>query len=167
MPVLDLKEIFKISDEFKGTYTLKPEEVKLPPEVGELKKPVKVSVHVTKDKEGYKMKVKVEGTVELECSRCLEVYEKDFSHEKTKLLQNVPQEEGVFMLKPKELEVSFMEEPDKVDLAELVREEILLSLPMKPLCKPDCRGIPGYETEEKRSGSFDILKDLLHEKGGK
>jgi len=154
MVTLDLKEIFKISDEFKGAYTLKPEEVKLPPDIGELRKPVKVNVHITKDKEGYKMKVNIEGSVELECSRCLELYEKDLSQEKTKLLQNPPQEEGVFMLKPRELEVSFMEEPDKVDLAQLVREEIILSVPMKPLCSPDCRGVEGIEEEEKAQKIF-------------
>ncbi|NPA33006.1 MAG: DUF177 domain-containing protein [Aquificae bacterium] len=169
MLVLDLKEIFKISDRFRGSYTLKPEDVKLPPDIGELKKPVRVNVEITKEKNGYRLKLGIEGNVELECSRCLEVYEKDVSQEKTKLLQNTPSEEGVIMLKPKDLEVTFMEEPDKVDLAQLVREEIILSIPMKPLCRPDCGGIPGYGTGlegEKREGSFAILKNLLTEKEG-
>ena len=174
MLTLDLKEIFKISDRFKGSYTLKPSDIKLPPEVGEIKKPIKVSLEITKDKEGYKLKMSVEGTVELECSRCLEIFEKEVSQRKTKFLQNVPNEEGVFLLKPKDLEVSFMEEPDIVDIAELVREEIILSIPMKPLCSPQCRGIPEYEVgfeegknETKRQNSFAILKDLLTKEGGK
>ena len=177
MLTLNLKEIFKISDRFKGSYTLKPGDIKLPPDVGEIKKPFKVNVEITKDKEGYKLKMNVEGAVELECSRCLEIFEKEVSQKKTKFLQNVPNEEGVFMLKPKDLEVSFMEEPDIVDIAELVREEIILSIPMKPLCSPNCKGIPEYEVsfeeeekrekEPKRQNSFAILKDLLAKKGGK
>ncbi|AAC07152.1 YceD family protein [Aquifex aeolicus] len=174
MFTLDLKEIFKISDRFKGSYTLQPKDVKLPTDIGELKKPVKVNVEITKDKNGYKLRLSMEGYVELECSRCLEVYEKDISQEKTKLLQNIPHEEGTFHLKPKDLEVTFMEEPDKVNIADLVREEIILSIPMKPLCSPQCRGIPGYaveleepEKETKKESSFAILKNLLTQKGGK
>ena len=176
MFTLNLKEIFKISDRFKGSYTLQPSDIKLPPEIGEIKKPFKVNVEITKDKEGYRLRMNVEGSVELECSRCLEIFEKEVSQNKTKFLQNVPNEEGVFMLKPKDLEVTFMEEPDIVDIAELVREEIILSIPMKPLCSPNCRGIPEYELgfeeerkekEPKKQSSFAILKDLLAKKGGK
>ena len=176
MFTLNLKEIFKISDRFKGTYILQPGDIKLPPEIGEIKKPFKVNIEITKDKDGYKLKMSVEGFVELECSRCLEVFEKEVFQKRTKLLQNVPEEEGVFMLKPKDLEVSFMEEPDVVDIAQLVREEVILSIPMKPLCSPKCPGIPGYEVgfeeekkekEGKKSNSFAILKDLLAKKGGK
>ncbi|WP_461832664.1 YceD family protein [Aquifex sp.] len=174
MLTLDLKEIFKISDRFVGSYELKPEDLKLPAEIGIIKEPVKVNLEITKDREGYKIKISLEGNVELECSRCLETYEKDLTQEKTKLLQNTPQEEGVFMLRPKDLEVSFLEEPDIVDVAQLVREEIILSIPMKPLCSPDCRGIPEYEIEfeektkpQRKNNSFAILKDLLAGKGGK
>jgi len=103
MLTLDLKEIFKISDRFKGSYTLSPKDIKLPPDIGEVRKPFKVKLEITKDKEGYKLKISIEGFVELECSRCLEVYEKEVSQERTKLLQNVPNEEGVFLLKPKDL----------------------------------------------------------------
>jgi len=176
MFTLNLKEIFKISDHFKGSYILQPADIKLPPEIGEIRKPFTVSIEITKDKEGYKLKMSIEGYVELECSRCLEVFERELSQSKTKFLQNVPNEEGVFMLKPKDLEVTFMEEPDIVDVAQLVREEIILSIPMKPLCSPSCRGIPGYELafeeekkekEPQRQSSFAILKDLLAKKGGK
>ena len=173
MLTLDLKEIFKISDRFKGSYTLYPKDIKLPSDIGEIKKPFKVNIEIVKDKNGYKIKMSIEGYVELECSRCMEVYEKEIAYEKEKILQNVPQEEGTFLLRPKDLEVTFMEEPDKVNIADLVREEIILSLPMKPLCSPHCRGIPeyelGFEEEkvEKKSGSFAILKDLLAKKGGK
>ncbi len=176
MFTLNLKEIFKISDRFKGSYTLQPADIKLPPEIGEIRKPFKVNIEITKDKEGYKLRINVEGAVELECSRCLEIFEKEVSQNKTRFLQNVPNEEGVFMLKPKDLEVTFMEEPDTVDIAELVREEIILSIPMKPLCSPNCGGIPEYELgfeegrkekELKKQNSFAILKDLLAKKGGK
>ena len=39
-----------------------------------------------------------------------------------------------------ELEVRFFTDP-RLDLVELAGEQVELALPMKPLCRPDCRGI--------------------------
>jgi uncharacterized protein len=39
-----------------------------------------------------------------------------------------------------DLGVSYYEE-DVINLAELVREQCYLALPMKPLCREDCRGL--------------------------
>ncbi len=36
--------------------------------------------------------------------------------------------------------VSFYKD-DEIDLGDLVREQFYLALPMKPLCRPDCRGL--------------------------
>jgi uncharacterized protein len=32
-------------------------------------------------------------------------------------------------------------EADQLDLGEVVREQVLLALPLKPLCREDCRGL--------------------------
>jgi uncharacterized protein len=39
-----------------------------------------------------------------------------------------------------ELAVSFYRD-GRIDLSHMVVEQIVLALPMKPLCKPDCRGL--------------------------
>jgi uncharacterized protein len=36
--------------------------------------------------------------------------------------------------------VSFYKD-DTIDLGEVMREQFFLALPMKPLCRPDCRGL--------------------------
>ena len=36
--------------------------------------------------------------------------------------------------------VSFYKD-DTIDLGELMRDEFYLALPMKPLCRPDCKGL--------------------------
>ncbi len=94
-------------------------------------------------------KVLIEGSinisVSLHCSRCL----KDIS---------VPQElsfreeynpseeaasEGEKELTGGEPDLSFYSD-DEIDITELIKEQVLLSVPMKPLCRPECRGIcPG------------------------
>jgi uncharacterized protein len=43
-------------------------------------------------------------------------------------------------LEREELAVSFYRD-ERIDLSQMSVEQIVLALPMKPLCKPDCRGL--------------------------
>ncbi|RMH09031.1 MAG: DUF177 domain-containing protein, partial [Aquificota bacterium] len=61
---------------------------------------------------------------------------------------------------PKELEVSFYEDETAFDLTGLVREQIILSLPSKPLCSPNCMGGEvHYESSTPTLG--DLLRNAL------
>ncbi len=166
MLILDLKEIFQTYDVFEKSYVINPEELKFPADLGEIKEPVKVHVKIEKDDRGYLFTLKISGGIELECSRCLEIFRKEISEERKKHVEAYPQEE-VLELSENDLDVSFMEEKDVVDLVDLVREELILSVPMKPLCSPNCTGIHHHafifeeEKEEKKDPRFAILKKLL------
>ncbi len=166
MVTLNLKEIFDRVDVFENRYVISPEDIKLPAELGEIKEPVEVYVKIKKDKDGYNVHLSIFGSVELECSRCLELFNKDLSQEREKHIEYYPREEHI-ALSSEDLEVSFMEEPDIINLEELVREEIILSVPMKPLCRPDCLGVHHHDfifEKEKESHTdprFAILKNLL------
>ncbi len=165
MVTLNLKEIFEKYDVFENRYLIPPEDISLPAEVGEIRSPVEVLLRIEKDKEGYNVSLKMVGSVELECSRCLGLFEKDLSQERKKHIEYYPREEHL-SLSPEDLDVSFMEEPDVIVLEDLVREEILLSVPMKPLCRPDCSGVYHAvifeeEKEHHTDPRFAILKDLL------
>ncbi len=76
------------------------------------------------------------------CSRCQEdiqvKLEKEF---RANLLQG-PQEElaGETELSEEQLDDSILE-GDEIDFLALLREQILLEIPFKPLCREDCRGI--------------------------
>jgi len=168
MIILNLKEIFEKFDVFEEKYLIPPEDLSFPAEVGDIRSPVEVSVRIEKDRDGYNVKLKIRGNVELECSRCLEPFDKELFEDRNKHLERYPQEEHL-SLSPEDLDVSFMEESDILILEDLVREEILLSVPMKPLCKPDCSGVhyQGVILEEEKESHgdprFAILKDLLTE----
>lgn len=75
----------------------------------------------------------VEGTVtapwEGECRRCLEVVRGEVE---------VPVRE-IFEREPTEGETYRLGE-DQVDLEPMVRDAVLLALPLAPLCRPDCAG---------------------------
>jgi len=165
MILLNLKEIFESFDVFERSYILTPEEVGFPADLGEIREPVEVFVRITKDRDGYKVNLSIVGGVELECSRCLSPFRKELSQEVEKHLESYPTG-GSLYLSPQDLEVSFMEEPGVVDLSELVREEIILSVPMKPLCRPDCLGLhqapPLMEEKDRPTDPrFAILRNLL------
>ena len=164
MTILNLKEIFESLDVFERRYVLQPEDVGFPAELGEVREPIEVLVKITRERNGYRVNLSIIGRVELECSRCLSPFSKDISQEREKHIERYPTEETL-SLSPEDLEVSFMEEPDLINLEELVREELILSVPMKPLCRPDCPGIDHrtyiFEEEQPTDPRFAILKNLL------
>jgi uncharacterized protein len=84
----------------------------------------------------------IEADLELQCSRCL----KDFRSMLTIPVNVVynPVEnlkgEDKHELKVNELDMGFYS-GDELDLLDLVKEQIILNLPMKPLCNELCKGI--------------------------
>jgi len=81
-------------------------------------------------------------SVSMRCSRCLG----DFSYPLDIAFQEeyIPAEEldtkGDHELTGGELNIGFYRN-DELDTGELVKEQVLLGVPMKPLCSRDCRGI--------------------------
>lgn len=96
------------------------------------------------DKRGVEVFVKgvVSGEVELQCSRCLKEYILPI---KTLLevtyhpIQNLNKEE-LIELKRDEMDVDFYKE-GLIDTEDIIRDQILLNIPMKPLCSEDCKGL--------------------------
>mgnify|MGYP001773701520 CR=1 FL=1 len=157
MVKLNLKEIFKTRRKFSQSYVVKPEDIKLPPDLGEIKEPISLYVEITKDKGAYKVYMEIEGYVVLECSRCLTLYHKDVGKKEVVRVEPYPTKDVVY-LKPADLEVSFYEDEEAFDLTNLLREQIILSIPTKPLCSPDC--MTGFEIslKEERTTLGDLLK---------
>ena len=57
--------------------------------------------------------------------------------------------EGEREVEEDDLTTAFYEN-DEIDLGQLMREQFYLALPMKPLCREDCRGaVPGVRDESE------------------
>ncbi|MDF1526594.1 MAG: DUF177 domain-containing protein [bacterium] len=105
--------------------------------------PVKGSLQIKKIGQEVFVRGNVGGKVQLTCARCL----KDFIaeiHEKVDIelrpvldLDRTAHEKE---LGSDDLDVAFFR-GDTLDIGHLAAEQISLSLPMKPLCQDDCRGI--------------------------
>ena len=53
-----------------------------------------------------------------------------------------------------EIDISFYRD-DEIDLSELLREQFYLALPMKPLCREDCRGLCPQCGVNRNTGTCD------------
>jgi len=106
----------------------------------------KENAHVSIDVHRYGKRVLIKGIAGMSslftCSRCLKQFylplRADFEEEflpEPEVNKTVEQE-----LTAEELESGFYS-GDEINVEDLIREEMLLAVPMKPLCKPDCRGI--------------------------
>jgi len=103
----------------------------------------------------FRLRGRMSCGIELSCVRCLEPFPMDLAEEVDLLY--LPQSSNVAPageesegdalndrsgrgLEPEELAVSFYRD-ERIDLSQMIVEQIVLALPMKPLCKPDCRGL--------------------------
>jgi uncharacterized protein len=83
--------------------------------------------------------------VVLPCSRCLEPFESDLSTQVRLTLVGESSESGPAdaRLDPQDAAL-FYASGDKVDVRAIVLEQVVLGLPLKPLCRATCRGLcPG------------------------
>jgi|YelNatPaOPRAMG01_1025707.scaffolds.fasta_scaffold01011_15 uncharacterized protein len=80
----------------------------------------------------------VKTVVLLECSRCLQLYPQPlefsykefYSEEPFRIVGELTEEDFKFTI-----------ENNTIDVSSSVRENIIINLPIKPLCKPDCKGL--------------------------
>ncbi len=99
------------------------------------------TVHMEKHGREILLRGHLEGTLALSCSRCLEGYNAPVAADFDLLLEPgpepvVPEVE----LTADELDLDFYQ-GEVVDLEKYLREQILLMMPLKPLCAETCRGI--------------------------
>lgn len=116
-------------------------------------------------KRGVEVEIKghLKGSLEMICDRCLESFE--FSINKDFEVLLIPRKTLDFEeekeLTSDELEVSFYEN-SFISYSEILHEEILLSLPFRKLCQPDCKGICqicGTNLNQKVCNCSKIKKD--------
>jgi uncharacterized protein len=104
--------------------------------------PVTLVADLHKDAQKVRLTGRVTATLDLDCSRCVEAFEIPVDARFDMLLlpqaENTGEEERE--VKADDVGVSYYEN-DVIDLAEVVREQLYLALPMKPLCRDDCRGL--------------------------
>lgn len=80
--------------------------------------------------EGIHVSGRVGGPVLVSCRRCVAELERDLDVEVEEIFEYAPEDEDAYRVAG-----------EAVDLEPMVRDAVMLALPMNPLCKEDCRGL--------------------------
>lgn len=138
--VVDLNSLESSVLEFN--FALLPESIDLEVEGAALKSAVKVKGKLAKGIAQVDVAGEIFADAVIECARCLQPIERKleipFTAEFVSAEHYTAAKEA--KLRGNDLDVSVFED-DKIDLTELVREQILLNLPEQIFCREDCKGL--------------------------
>lgn len=115
----------------------------------------------------------VTGSVQLECVTCVALYDQPFRESFAESFHqlvdvrtgsDLSKPGDKLLTEPEEEEPGFViDESHEIDLAEALRQWIVLSIPMQPTCGPDCPGplLRSTDGEDKVDDRFADLAKLL------
>ncbi len=121
---------------------------------------------ITRTAQGLLVETKMRATYPAECGRCLNEFAQSLNIDFAELYAF-----SGTILSETDLK---MPEDGKIDLAPLVREYMLLEIPINPVCTPECEGIcsicgesltenPHNHVEDRLDPRLAVLKELLDE----
>jgi uncharacterized protein len=107
--------------------------------------PVRLAFTIYKDKDRFRLAGTVATSLELRCSRCLEPFplpvnapfDLRYLPDGTGLPDREDEDGAV---RDDDVSATFYRD-ETIDLGALMREQFYLALPMKPLCREDCKGL--------------------------
>ena len=153
--LINLRHLEREDHEFQGE--LAAEELDLAgfDELMHVAKPLAYDLTAQRMEDGLLVQGSLETELDCECARCLKPF-----RFKVKL-------DPWACHLPLEGEESVPINNDCVDLTPFLREDILLELPQRPLCRPDCPGLPasqaGKPKKSARAGQTEAEKSAWAE----
>lgn len=131
---INVRDILKEELGYSRHFTISGEQPEM--ESVKLTKPIEGEFKVTKRESGLMVEGRLETEIELECHRCLRTFTRltkvSFAQgfDKAPIDEDMPITDG------------------QIDLIPVIEQEILVRLPIKILCRPDCPGVEGFEAED-------------------
>jgi uncharacterized protein len=128
-------------------------------------------VRLTRLRDSVIANVQASGVAPLICARCLREYDQPFAVEFDEAYeQTVDVRTGLDLGRdfPDDEQTSRIDENHELDLREPLRQEILVTLPMRPDCGPECPGpdVTEVGVEEAVDERFAALANLLGDDQG-
>lgn len=137
---LNLAKIRTAHERFEKTYA--PQTVAAKGDSFSVVAPADLTFDIYKDKAQFRLAGRLTTTLELPCSRCLEAFTSPVacSFDLRYQPRSANTGEGEREVEEDDLSTAFYEN-EEIDLGQLMREQLYLALPMKPLCQDDCKGL--------------------------
>ena len=137
---LNLAKVREAHERFEHVYG--PEQLGTFDDAFSVSGPVTLAFDIYKDKDQFRLVGGVQTTLELPCSRCLEAFtwpvDASFDLRYQPHARNTG--EGEREIEEDDLTTAFYEN-ETIDLGQLMREQFYLAVPMKPLCRDECKGL--------------------------
>ena len=115
------------------------ESVQFPKEEIDLVAPIEGQITLTRLDNGIFANFDLKTKARFTCARCLKEFEKELDlkfeqefYPETENQKEEKEEGNVFFFSPVK---------KQLDVTELIRQELILKIPIKPLCSPECQGI--------------------------
>jgi uncharacterized protein len=138
--LLDLTRYRRPLESFSRTF--QTGEVGEPDDAYRVVDPVDLAFEINKDSDRFRLVGTVKTGLALECSRCVEPFRLavDAAFDIRYLPASAASTDSDREVEEEDLGTSYYRD-DRIDLNELIREQFYLALPMKPLCRDDCKGL--------------------------
>lgn len=94
------------------------------------------TAHISRTPQGLLVEANFTGNLAQECVRCLEEYQQSLSTQYAELF--------AFRFRRNAEAEQYIPEDGHINLAPLTRDYLMLELPIKPICRPDCKGLCLY-----------------------
>lgn len=94
--------------------------------------PIKFSGFIKNAGDSVEISGNIQGSIELACSRCLTLVRHNINVEIQEIITN--------NMDNRDDDVIFINK-DQIDLSQIIENNILFSIPIKILCKEDCKGL--------------------------
>jgi len=108
--------------------------------------PLKIKVKAFKIRDFYEVVGNFQTRIRVTCSRCLKDFDtsmkSDFELTYTKELPGLPEisDEEEVQLKVEEIGLMYFR-GEEIDLQQGIQEQVLMALPLQPLCEKNCKGL--------------------------
>ncbi len=156
--LLNLSRIRTAQERYEKVY--KPEAFATGDESFQVAGPVTLAFDIFKDKAQFRLVGRVRTVLELPCDRCLEPFtlpvDAAFDLRYQPHADNTG--EGEREIEEDDLSTAFYDN-QTIDLGQLMREQFYLSVPMKPLCREDCRGLCAICGTNLNRGACDCKRE--------
>lgn len=123
--------------------------------------PLRLSGELSRVEGGYALSARLSYGGQLECSRCLAAYPFEQEEDFTLVLYPRPARTGGDVeLARGDLDLQYYDEP-VIELSPIAEERVQMALPMKPLCRPDCRGLCPTCGSDLNLGACGCVRDAV------
>lgn len=164
-----LQALTQVSVDFDAQQCRIPQE-----EIGKFMTPIHLEAQVRKVGEEISIEGQVSASLQMNCARCLRPHREEFDEAFDVTYLPYPEElntKDELELDEADMNIVYYT-GEEIDLTDLVHDQVLLLIPVKPLCKADCAGLCpscgkdlnegpcscSYDTVDPR---FAVLKNLL------